>query len=177
MAAPKWPRDEARAKYVTEGKSCRELGKIYSISHSVIADLARKEDWEGQRLAYRNSVAQRSYEQIADAVSHEQAQIRTESVLVARGYIRQFAKDLAEGQIKTNAKDALEFIKVLASELAPAGEGNGPKVIEGSAIPIPGAGAGPEFLRRLVEVARERVAAPRGLGAGSVVEPSGTLPN
>lgn len=157
--------------YVTEGLSCRELARRYGVSHSVVAQKARRDDWEGQRAAYKASLARRGYENMAAAVANDHAEVQRESVLVARAYIRKFAQDLSQGKVATNAKDTVEFMKMLATDLSPErGEGlkDGPKVVEGRALP----GGDTDFLRRVVEMARERVAAPGVLGPGPLVEPS-----
>lgn len=156
--------------YVTEGLSYRELSRRYGVSHSVIAEKGRRDDWEGQKFAYRSSLARRGYENMAAAVASESAEVAKESILVARAYVRKFAQDLSQGKITTNARDTVEFMRMLASELAPEkGEGlkDDHKVIEGKVLP----GGGTDFLRRVVELARERVAAPGVLGTGPLVEP------
>lgn len=168
--------EELERLYVTEGLSCRELGRRYGVSHSVVAEKARREDWEGKKFAYKASLARRGYENMAAAVASEHAEIQKESILVARAYIRKFAQDMSQGKVTTNAKDAVEFMRMLASELAPEkGEGlkDGPTVIEGKAIP----GGDTDFLRRVVEMARQRVSAPGVLGTGPLVEPADTRPN
>lgn len=175
MTATKVDYKQLRDLFVTEGKGYRELSRMFPISHSVIADRGRKEDWPGQRQAYQASLARRSYEVAADAVGHEQAQIQKESILVARAYIRTFAGQLQAGTINTNAKDTVEFIKLLANELNPArGEvADAPKVIEGTALPVGDA----DFLRRVVELARERTAPAGVLGPGPLGDPSDSRPN
>ena len=172
---------ELERLFVVEGKTARSIATIAGISNSTVSARAKREDWEGRRIAYKARLAQRGYEQTADAVAHQQQEVRTESILVARAYIRTFAQQLAEKKIATNAKDTLEFIRFLASEMDPVkGEGlkdGSTKVIEGTAVPTIGSGSGEDFLRRIVEVARTRVAAPGGLGGDPVGEPPGTLSN
>jgi hypothetical protein len=121
------------------------------VSFSTIAERGRKEDWDGSRRIFEASIARRSYEGIADAVAHEQSQIRSESVLVARAYVRKFAVALAEDKVQMNSKDAIEFIRLLADVLAPAKISetkDGPTILEGKAVRDDG------FLRRVVELAR-----------------------
>lgn len=161
---------ELEKLYVTEGLSARELARRYGVSHSVVAEKARREDWAGKRMAYQASLARRGYENMAAAVANDHAEVQRESVLVARAYIRKFAQDLSSGKVTTNAKDTVEFMRMLATDLSPErGEGlkDGPKVIEGKAV----SGGDTDFLRRVVELARERVAAPGVLGTGPLVEP------
>jgi hypothetical protein len=168
---------ELERLYVVEGKSHREIAKIAGCSNSSVSAKAKRDDWEGKRIAYKSALSRRGYEMTADAVAHEQQEVRRESVLVARAYIRTFATQLAEGKVATNAKDTLEFIRFLAEQMDPGkGEGlkDGPKVIEGSAVTT---GGNEEFLRRVVDVARSRLAAGRGVGGDLLGEPPGTLKN
>lgn len=161
--------------YVTENKSARALAVQFGLSNSTVSAKARTEDWDGKRLAYRNSVSQRSYEKVAESVANESAVIRTESVLAARAYVRKFIEDLRSGEIKTNAKDAVAMIQVLNGTLAPVdGEAKGdPTVIE--VIDAPDN----EFLRRLLATARERRggAGAGGLGPNLLGDAPPTRPN
>jgi len=171
---------ELERLFVVEGKTAREIARIAGISNSTVSARAKREDWEGRKIAYKARLAQRGYEQTADAVAHQQQEVRSESILVARAYIRTFAQQLAEKKIATNAKDTLEFIRFLAAEMDPVkGEGlkDSAKIIEGTSVPALGSGSGEDFLRRIVEVARSRVAAPGGLGGDPLVEPPGALKN
>jgi len=171
---------ELERLFVVEGMTARKIATFAGISNSTVSARAKREDWEGRRIAYKARLAQRGYEASADAVAHQQVEVRQESILVARAYIRTFAQQLAEKKVTTNAKDTLEFIRFLASEMDPAkGEGlkDGTKVIEGTAVPTLGSGSGEDFLRRIVEVARTRVAAPGGLGGDPMGESPGTLKN
>jgi predicted DNA-binding protein YlxM (UPF0122 family) len=167
---------ELKQLYLSEELSFRQLGERFGISHSAIADRAKREDWEGQRMAFKASMAQREYESLAVVKSSETAQVLSENILIARAYLRRFAQDLKDGKIATNAKDAHLMITFLSETVSPAkGEGSpdAPKVIEGTVLPAGGA----EFLRRVVEVARGRVAAPGNLGADPLVESPRTRPN
>jgi hypothetical protein len=167
--------DELKKLYVTEHKSYRELSRMFPIvSFSTIAERGRKEDWDGSRRIFEASIARRSYEGIADAVAHEQSQIRSESVLVARAYVRKFAVALAEDKVQMNSKDAIEFIRLLADVLAPAKISetkDGPTILEGKAVRDDG------FLRRVVELARGGIAPAGGAGPGLLVSPPGTRSN
>jgi len=170
---------ELERLFVVEGKTAREVARIAGISNSTVSARAKREDWEGRKIAYKARLAQRGYEMTADTVAHEQHEVKRESILVARAYIRTFAQQLAEKKIATNAKDTLEFIRFLSMEMDPSkGEGlkDGPKVIEGTSTPTAG-GSGEDFLRRIVEVARTRVAAPGGLGGDPMGESPGALKN
>lgn len=170
-----WP--DLEKLYVVDGKTHREIARMAGISNSTVSSRARRDDWEGKRVAYKSALARRGYEQTADAVAHEQGAVLRESTLVARAYIRRFAEQLAGNEVKTNAKDTLEFMRFLVDQLNPEkGEGlkDGPTVIEGTAFPT---GGGSDFLRRVVELARTRVAEPGGLGGDPLGKPSRTLEN
>lgn len=162
--------EELRSLYVVHGKTARQIAVLAGISNSTVSMRARREDWDGQRLAYKSSVAQRGYEMAAATSANENQMIVSESVLIARAYLRTFAQSLKDGTVKTNAKDALEFMKFLSEQMGiKAGkESNGPRVIEGTATPVEDRS---EFLRRLVEIARTRVASPGGLGGAAVDGP------
>ena len=168
--------DELRALYVVHGKSHREIAKLAGCSNSSISSRAKRDDWEGQRLAYQSSVAQRGYEMAAITKANEGVQIVDESVVVARAYLRVFAQSIRDGTVKTNARDALEFMKFLVEQAGPKGDSqhSDPKVIDGSASPVEGR---EDLLRRLLDIARTRVAAPGGLGGAAVDDPKRTLPN
>lgn len=170
--------EELRALYVIHNKSHREIAHMAGCSNSTISVRARKEDWDGQRMAYRASIAQRGYENAAAVVANENAGILRENILLARAYLRLTAQAMKDGTIKPNAKDALEMMRYLTEQLAPLaneGTGDGPRIIEGSAVSVGGAGS--DFLRRLVEVARTRVAPPGGLGGDAVGDPPATRTN
>jgi hypothetical protein len=169
-----WP--ELQAMYVIHNKSHREIAVYAGSSNSTISVRAKRDDWEGKRLAYKASIAQRSYETAAAVVSNQNSAVIEENILVARAYIRLTAQKLREGTLTPNAKDALEFMKFLVEQLAskedPAGR---TQVIEGTASVV--SGTDTEFLRRLAEAARDRVAGPGGLGEDPVGDSSRTRPN
>lgn len=170
-----WP--DLEKMYVVDGKTHREIARLAGLSNSTVSAKARTDDWEGKRVAYKSALARRGYEAAAEAVGHEQEAVLRENLIISRAYLRSFAQQLSRGEIKTNAKDAIEFMRFLVDQFdAAKGEGlkDGPKVIEGSAVVT---GGNEEFLRRVVELARSRVDAPGGLGADPVGEPPGTLPN
>jgi len=156
---------------VTENKSDREIARKYGLSNSTVSAKARQEDWAGKKLAYRNAVARRSYERVADSVAHEQAEITKESVLAARLYLRSFINGVNDKSIKPNAKDAVEFIKLLIGELTAPDEEKSDGVISVEQAPDV------DFLRRVVEAARERIVESGGVGPGLLVDPPTTRPN
>lgn len=160
--------------YVTEGKSARELAREHGLSNSTISTRARAEDWDGQKLAYKNAIARRSYEKIADSVAHEQTEITKESVLAARMYVRTFINDLQSGAIKPNAKDTIAFIALLISELRPQSSqetDHAPDILTVEQAPDG------DTLRRILDAARAHVADPGSMGTGVLVEPPSTRPN
>ena len=168
---------ELERMYVVDGKSHREIARIADISNSTVSQKAKRDDWEGKRLAYQASLNRRGYELAAAEVANEQHLIVKENVLVSRAYIRTFAQQLAEGKVTTNAKDALSFMQFLAETFdATKGEGlkDGPKVIEGSAVSV---GDNADLVRRVVEAARSRRAPAGGVDGGVLGRPEGTLPN
>lgn len=150
---------------VTEGKSDRELARKYGLSNATVSAKNRADDWKGKRLAYKNAIARRSYERVADSVAHEQGEITKESVLAARLYVRKFIADLNSGVIKPNAKDTISFIALLANELTAPAEEKGDTVISVEQAPDV------DFLRRVLDAARERVAESGGVGPGLLVDP------
>ena len=160
--------------YVTEGKSARELARQYGLSNSTVSARSRAEDWDGQRLAYKNAIARRSYERIADSVAHEQTEITKESVLAARMYVRKFISDLNDGTIKPNAKDTIAFISLLVSELRPETTqetDSAPNILTVEQAPDA------DTLRRLLDAARQHVADPGSMGTGLLVNPPTPRPN
>lgn len=160
--------------FVTEGKSARELAREYGLSNSTISARARAEDWEGQKLAYRNAVARRSYERIADSVAFEQTEITKESVLAARMYVRQFIADLSSGSVKPNAKDVVAFINLLVNELRPQNSQEtdaAPDILTVEQAPDA------DTLRRLLAAARQHVADPGSVGTGVLVDPPAARQN
>jgi hypothetical protein len=171
---PQFDWNSIRQRWIGERLSYRQLEKIFGVTYSTIAARARKEDWEGQRMAYEAALARRSYESMATEVGAEQGQIRGEGIAVARAYLRRFAERLGRDEISPNAKDAAVFIQLLLNELKPPAETkHDPTVIEGTARSVNDA----EYLRRVVELARGQVAPSGGSGPGLLVEPPGTRQN
>ena len=82
---------ELERLFVVEGMTARKIAATAGISNSTVSARAKREDWEGRRIAYKARLAQRGYEASADAVAHQQVEVRQESILVARAYIRTFA--------------------------------------------------------------------------------------
>lgn len=166
---------EIKRLYITEKKSARELARQFSLSNSTISDKVKKEDWDGQRMAYESSISRRTYDRIADTVAHETAAIRSENILAARAYVRQFIKDLAAGGVQTNARDAVAMIQVLNRELAPA-NGEGLKTDAPGVIEVNGP-HNADFLRAILERARLRRPESGGMGIAVLGDPSDTRPN
>lgn len=148
---------------VVDGKSDREIARFHGLSNATVSAKHRADDWTGKRLAYQNAISRRSYERVADSVAHEQAEITKESVLAARLYIRKFIGDLNAGTIKPNAKDAVSFIQLLIAELAAPAEEKDDTIISVEQAPDA------DVLRRLLEVARERVPDTGSVGPGLLV--------
>lgn len=176
MSGPKkadW--GEIKRLYITEKKSARELARQFALSNSTISDKVKKEDWDGQRLAYDSSISRRTYDRIADTVAHETAAIRSENILAARAYVRKFIGDLRDGNVQTNARDAVAFIQVLTRELAPE-RGEGPKTDAPGVIEVHGP-QNTDLLRAILERARSRRVEPGGLDAPLLGNAPDTRPN
>lgn len=163
-----------KSLYVTEGKSARELARQFGLSNSTVSAKAKAEDWDGERIVHQKAIERRSYEKVAESVANEQAAIKSESVLAARLYLRKFIEQVNAGQIQTDAKGAATMIQLLTRELTVA-EGSG-RQDEPTIIEVNGS-ADTEQLRRLLEVARERRAAPRNMGSTVLGGPQRTRPN
>lgn len=149
---------------VTEGISDREIARRHALSNATVSSYARKNDWAGKKLAYRNAVSRRSYEKVAESVANETADITKENVLAARMYVRKFIADLNSGTIKPNAKDAIEFIKLLVTELmAPPEE-------KTDSVTIVESQPDGDVLRRLLDTARQRGAIPGPVDSGLLVD-------
>lgn len=164
---------EAERQFVTEGKSiraiCRDMGLT---SWSGMAAVARRDDWSGKRAAYNSAIARRSYEVSAATVANQNKEVRDEAVLAGRMTLRQYIKDLSSGDIKINSRDAQVWAAFLIAETAEQG-GPSTEVPDVRNVTPPDS----DLLRRVVEVARERVAPARSMGPASLVEPADARPN
>lgn len=159
---------------MTEGKSARELARMFGVSNGTISAKVRAEDWDGEKIAYTNALTRRTYEKIADSVAHEQADIKKESILAARMYLRTFIQELNEKTIRPNAKDAALMIQLLIKELTPD---NVPANKDASPVIEVQTAGDTELLRRVLERAREHVSPSGGMGPGVLVDPEATRPN
>lgn len=164
---------EAERQYVIERKSiraiCRDMGLK---SWSGMAVVARREDWDGKRIAYEQSIARRSYEVSAATVANQNKEIRDEAVLAGRATIRQYLADLRDKKVTVSPRDAQIWAAFLLSETQ-SETGPSTEVPDVRNVTPPDA----ELLRRVVEVARERVAPARGVGPAALVESSESRPN
>lgn len=164
---------EAERQFVTERKSiraiCRDMGLT---SWSGMAAVARREDWAGKRAAYESAIARRSYEVSAATVANQNKEIRDEAVLAGRLTLRQYLADLAAKEVKISSKDAQIWAAFLLAETA-SEAGPSTEVPDVRNVTPPDS----DLLRRVVEVARERVAPARGMGPASLVEPAEPRPN
>lgn len=164
---------EAERQYVVENKTiraiCRDMGLK---SWSGMAKVAKREDWSGKRAAYLSAIARRSYEVSAATVASQNKEIRDEAVLAGRATIRQYLNDLAAKNVTVSPRDAQIWAAFLLSETR---EETGPnsEVPDVRNVTPPDS----ELLRRVVEVARERVAPARGVGPVALVEPAESRPN
>ena len=65
---------EAERRYVVEEQSIRQISADMGLkSNASMSAVARREDWAGKRMAYKASVARRSYEVSAANVASEGA--------------------------------------------------------------------------------------------------------
>lgn len=167
---------EAERQYVIERKSiraiCRDMGLK---SWSGMAVVARREDWDGKRIAYEQSIARRSYEVSAATVANQNKEIRDEAMMAGRvtlrAYLSQF--DPKSGKAPPiSPRDAQIWAAFLLSETQ-SETGPSTEVPDVRNVTPPDA----ELLRRVVEVARERVAPARGVGPAALVESSESRPN
>lgn len=164
---------EAERRYVIEGKSVRAIAREMGLSGwSSMNNIARRDDWKGKRSAYLSAIARRSYETAAATVAHEQNAIRDEAVLAGRASIRQYLKDLSEGKVHVSPKDAQLWAAFLLSSMAET-TGLSTEAPDVRNVTPPDA----ELLRRVVEAARERVAASGGVGPTALVIAADTRPN
>lgn len=159
--APKHDYAPVRKEYVTSDVSINELARRLGISNSTLAERARKEGWYDERAGYKSAVAKRTYEGVADKVGAEKAAIENERVSVLRATLRRYATQLVAGEINVTPKDAIEASKALKEfTTEPGGEKEDTIVVPvGREIPT-------EWLRRVLELARERGSDPGDLEAG-----------
>lgn len=159
---------EVKKEYITTDVSLNELARRMGISNSTIAERARNEGWLAERNAYRSAVTKGTYEKVADKVSSEKAVIENERINVLRATLRQYARQIMEGSIQVSPKDAIEAVKALKEW---TGEAGGERDKDGEIIVPVGRELPAEWLRRVLELARERGAASGGVeadrGAGS----------
>jgi hypothetical protein len=153
-----------RKEYVTSDVSINELARRLGISNSTLAERARGEGWYDERAAYRSAVAKRAYEGVADKVGAEKAIIDNERVNVLRATLRRYAQQLVAGEINVSPKDAIEASKALREFTTEPGES---KTKDGDIIVPVGRELPAEWLRRVLDIARERGSAAGSLEAGS----------
>ncbi len=171
---------EAERQFVVEGKSLRQIATDLGLkSNSSISHIARREDWQGKREAYKAAIARRSYEVAAATVASQNKEIRDEAILAGRltlrAYLKQFEPDPSNPNKKPpniTPRDAQVWAAYLLSETTDPGSENTEAPDVRNVTP-PDA----DLLRRVVEAARGRVAPAGSLGAAPLVEPTNTRPN
>ena len=149
-------------RYVTEGLTYSQLARAAGVSPQSVSEYARRKDWPGKRAAYEAALSRRSYEVVASSVAHESAEIRKESILVARATLRAYAKGLAEGQITPSAKDAALMIDLLIKELTPSDDREHGETIVSTISPDS------DFLRSVVEAARGQLGSSGNLAGAAM---------
>jgi transcriptional regulator with XRE-family HTH domain len=158
-----------RKEYVTSDVSINELARRLGISNSTLAERARGEGWYNERAAYKSAVARRSYEGVADKVGAEKAAIENERVNVLRATLRRYAQQLVAGEINVTPKDAIEASKALKEFTTDPG-GN----MDGEIIVPVGRELPAEWLRRVLDLARERGSAAGDLGSDTGASAAGS---
>lgn len=150
----------AKDLFVVHGQSIRAIAKQMSVSPSAISERSIREDWKGQKMAYEASISRRTYENMADEVARERGEIIKENVLAARATVRKYLTDLASGKVNVTTRDAVEMMKFLVQESTAPGDVNhsDPRNV------TPGADA--DFLKKLIEASRTKVAATPAIGDG-----------
>ena len=161
--APKHDYAPVRKEYVTSDVSINELARRLGISNSTLAERARGEGWYDERAAYKSAVAKRSYEGVADKVGAEKAAIENERVNVLRATLRRYAQQLVSGEINVTPKDAIEASKALKEFTTDPSSG----VKDGEIIVPVGRELPSEWLRRVLDIARERGSSAGDLGSDS----------
>jgi hypothetical protein len=153
ILATKWDTKTGEQMFVVQEMGVREVARHFGVSPSAVSAFAKREDWIGKRMAYKSAIARRSYESMADQVAAERTEIARENVLAARATIRRYLNDLAAGKVGVTAKDAELMMRFLVQEMAPH---------EGPSHEAPMKDVTPpdhEFLKRVIETARGKVAA------------------
>lgn len=150
----------AKDLFVVQGHSIREVARQMGASPSAISERSRREDWTGQKMAYEASVARRTYENMAEDVAREKGEILKENVLAARATVRFYLQQLSTGKVNVTTKDAAEMMRFLVDQAAAPGEVShaDPRDV------TPGADS--DFLKRLIEASRSKVAATPAIGDG-----------
>lgn len=139
-------------EYVTTDVSIRELGRKHDVNWSSVSVQSRRRDWVNKRLAYKDSLARRTWEKVADRSAEDNAAIRSEALLVMRATLHRYAENLRNKEIVVTTKDAAAAISTILLLIGEPTERSEAKIIEFS-----NAGMDAEFLRRLVETARAGV--------------------
>jgi hypothetical protein len=134
--------------YVLEEKTYSALARFAGVSPQSVAEYARRHDWPGKRAAYQSSLSRRGYENVAATVASQTAEIKMESISVARATLRAYANALVSGQVVPTAKDAALMIDLLAKELVPDDGRDHESTIVSTISPDS------DFLRRVVDAAR-----------------------
>jgi len=79
--------------------SYREISQRYGVSHSLIAQYAKKHDCLKRRERVRECIKQRAEEQIIERRAIELVNPRSEEIRIINGYLSCFAEALLEGRI------------------------------------------------------------------------------
>lgn len=157
--AQKYDPKTAKDLFVVHGSSIREIARQMAVSPSAISERSIREDWKGQRMAYEASISRRTYENMADDVARERVEIVKENVLAARATVRKYLQDLSTGKINVTTRDAVEMMRFLVAETTSPGETS-------NADPRNVTPPDQDFLKKLIEASRSRVAANPAIADG-----------
>lgn len=165
-------------EYIETEQSIRALAAKYGVSFGSLAERARNEGWLQLRQAHGRSVAAKTYEGMAQQIAEQERAIRLEQIAVLRATLHHYAQQLKGGKINVTAKDMVATVQALDSLL----HGGSPRGDSDSATPNPDIinvtpGIDADFYRRLVEHARDRVAAPGSVGTASISGAPGSRTN
>ena len=155
-------------EFVAGTMSLREVARRNGLSNGYVSAYARDHEWAMKRNAYQSAVARQSYESMAEAAGHNEAQVRSESVAVLLATLRRYAEQLINGTVVVTTKDAILSIDMLTQLLRPLGASSEEETIINVTTGQPDA----DFLRRVIEAARRGQAAatsePASPGLGAV---------
>lgn len=101
-------------EYVTGDLSIRALARDHGLSsYSALARKAREGGWYQKRDSYRLTLANKTYDLMADTGAVENAKRNEKMLRVALKGLDAFEKDLNAGRVAVSARDAVALIGVV----------------------------------------------------------------